>query len=167
MTCILAQGQRAPVNATTHIPAFSAGFEDGVATLATYSCVVVIDLRAFSTSETPGDSQLEDEDDEDEEELYAALYALRYGDAIHNTLRRAFVPRQVTASECAYVGKCKDTTGALCKAKWQSKECTPDSANLVNGIANGCVNCDEDEDGSWCMPEGGGESCYCSSEKLA
>ena len=99
MTCILAQGQRAPVNATTHIPAFSAGFEDGVATLATYSCVVVIDLRAFSTSETPGGSQLEDED---EEELYAALYALRYGDAIHNTLRRALVPnRPMKTSETA------------------------------------------------------------------
>ena len=91
----------ATVDATTHIPAFSAGFEDGVATLATYSCVVVIDLRAFSTSETPGDSQLEDEEDEDEEELYAALYALRYGDAIHNTLRRSLLPnRPAKTSAC-------------------------------------------------------------------
>ena len=73
-------------------------------------------------------------------------------------------PTPKSDRKCTYVGKCKDTPGALCKAKWQSKECTPDSANLVNGIANGCVNCDEDEDGSWCMPEGGGESCYCNDK---
>ena len=74
-------------------------------------------------------------------------------------------PTPKSDRKCTYVGKCKDTPGALCMAKWQSKECTPDSPFLVNGFANGCTNCDEDEDGSWCMPVGGGKSCYCNDRK--
>ncbi|XRB17306.1 EF-hand domain-containing protein [Pseudoscourfieldia marina] len=81
-----------------------------------------------------------------------------------DTEHETAAPTKTTDRQCTYNGNCKDAeldafgtmTKAWCMSTWQAP-----NYEGCEGVQNGCANCDDDAKGSWCMPMGGGESCYC------